>query len=174
MPTSLSPLDQLFQDHWDAWMRFDPLNATYVGDQRFNDLLPVATDEAFHNWREQMMHFLSRLKGIPYQALSTGEQLNYDLFKHLVENEIAEIGFNAYRLPISRTGGFHLMFPDGFQVTPFNDPDDYAKYIARLEAFKQYALENIELMRLGLRTGFIPPACTLTDLDGQLKGTYRG
>ena len=37
------------------------------------------------------------------------------------------------------------------------------------KAFKRYAHENIELMRLGLRTGFLPPACTLTDLDKQLK-----
>ncbi len=169
MPTSLSALHQVFQDHWDAWMRFDPLTATYVGDQRFNDQLPVATDEAYQNWREQMMRFQSRLKGIPYQELSASDQLNYNLFRHLLENEIAEIGFSAYRLPISRTGGFHLMFPDGFQVMPFNNAEDYAKYIARLEAFKQYAHENIELMRLGLQTGFIPPACSLTDLDVQLK-----
>ncbi len=169
MPTPLTPLHQLFQDHWDAWMHFDPLTATYVGDQRFNDLLPVATDESFQNWREQLIGFRSALGGIPYQALPASDQLNYDLFKHLVEIEIAEFGFNGYRLPISRTGGFHLIFPDGFQVTPFNDTEDYAKYIARLEAFKQYALENIELMRLGLRTGFIPPVCSLTELDEQLE-----
>lgn len=165
----LSPLHRLFQDHWDAWMRFDPLTASYVGDQRFNDRLPTATNESFQNWREQLVNFQSRLKSIPRQALSTDDQLNYDLFTHLVENEISEIGFNAYRLPMSRTGGFHLMFPDVFQVMPFDSPQDYANYISRLEAFKQYAHENIELMRLGLLTGFIPPRCTLTDLDEQLK-----
>ena len=137
--------------------------------QRFNDRLPTATDEAYQNWREQLIDFRTRLEGIPRQGLSTDDQLNYDLFTHLVENEIAEIGFNAYRLPISRTGGFHLMFPDIFQVMPFESAQDYANYISRLEAFKQYAHENIELMRLGLRTGFIPPSCTLTDLDEQLK-----
>ena len=38
-----------------------------------------------------------------------------------------------------------------------------------LEGFKRYALENVELMRLGLSTGFLPPACTLVDIDKQLK-----
>lgn len=169
MPTPLSPLHQLFQDHWDAWMRFDPLTAAYVGDQRYNDRLPTATDEAYQNWREQLINFRSRLEGISHNQLSADDQLNYDLFYHLVVNEIAETGFNANRLPISRTGGFHIMFPDVFQVMPFDNPQDYANYISRLAAFKQYAHENIELMRLGLRTGFIPPRCTLTDLDGQLK-----
>jgi uncharacterized protein (DUF885 family) len=169
MHTLVSPLHQLFQDHWDAWMRFDPLNATYVGEQRYNDRLPSATDEAFQNWREQLVDFRKQLERIPYQALSKDDQLNFDLFRHLVENEIAEIGFNAHRLPMSRTAGFHLLFPDVFQIMPFDNPQDYANYIARLEAFKQYAHENIELMRLGVRTGFIPPACTLTDVDLQLK-----
>ncbi len=169
MPTPLPPLHQLFQDNWDAWMRFDPLTATYVGDQRFNDRLPTATDEAFQNWRKQLIDFHSRLEGIPRQALSADDQLNYDLFTHLVENEIAEIGFKPHRLPISRTAGFHLMFPDVFQVMPFDNPQDYAIYISRLGVFKQYAHDNIELMRLGLRTGFIPPRCTLTNLDAQFN-----
>ena len=169
MPIPLPPLHQLFQDHWDAWMRFDPLTATYVGDQRFNDRLPAATDDAFHAWREQLIGFRTRLDGISPQALSSSDQLNAELFRHLLENEISELGFNAHRLPISRTAGFHLMFPDMFQVMPFNDTQDYANYISRLAAFKRYALENIELMRLGLRTGYLPPHCTLTDLDKQLK-----
>ncbi len=168
MPTPLSPLHQLFQDHWDAWMRFDPLMATYVGDQRYNDRLPIATDEAFYTWRDQMSEFLRRLETIPLPGLSTQDQLNHLVFRHLLEDEIAEIGFNYHRLPISRTGGFHLMFPDVFQVMPFNTIEDYARYVARLEAFKQYAMENIELMRIGLRTGYRPPRCALVDLDQQL------
>ncbi len=168
MPTPLSPLHQLFEDHWDAWMRYDPLMATYVGDQRFNDRLPIATDASFHTWRDQMSNFLRRLEVIPLQGLSREDQLNYTLFRHLLEDEIAEIGFNYHRLPISRTGGFHLMFPDIFQVTPFNSTEDYAKYIDRLAAFKQYSSENIDLMRLGLKTGYRPPQCSLVDLSQQL------
>ena len=169
MLTTLSPLHQLFQDHWDAWMRFDPLTATYVGDQRYNDRLPSATDEAYHAWREQLISFRTRQEAISRHTLTAGDQLSYELFRHLVENEIAELGFNAHRLPISRTAGFHIMFPDTFQVMPFDTQQDYANYISRLEAFKRYALENIELMRLGVRTGYLPPRCTLTDVDKQLK-----
>lgn len=169
MPISLSPLHQLFQDHWDAWMHFDPFFATYVGDHRFNDRLPSATEEAFHAWRAQLSGFRERLGGISRQSLSDADQLNHELFSHLLDDEISELSFHAYRLPISRTAGFHLMFPDTFQVMPFENEQDYEKYISRLNAFHQYALENIELMQLGLHTGYLPPRCTLTDVDKQLK-----
>jgi uncharacterized protein (DUF885 family) len=86
-----------------------------------------------------------------------------------VVNEIAELGFNPHRLPISRCAGFHLIFPDIFQITPFENALDYENYISRLAAFKRYAKQNIELMRLGLRTGYLPPTCTLDGIDQQLK-----
>jgi uncharacterized protein (DUF885 family) len=169
MPVSLSPLHQIFQDHWDAWVCFDPFFATYVGDQRYNDRLPSATEEAFQLWREQLTGFRTRLGDISRQSLIPTDQLNHELFSHLLDDEIAELGFHAYRLPISRTAGFHLMFPDIFQVMPFESAQDYENYISRVNAFQRFAQENIELMRTGLRTGYLPPLCTLTDVDKQLK-----
>ena len=168
MPTPHTLLHQLIQKHWDGWMHFDPFFATYVGDQRFNDRLPSATEEAFHAWREQLSDYKRRLGDIPRQSLSTSDQLNHELFSHLLEDELDELGFKAYRLPISRTAGFHLSFPDIFQVMPFESVQDYEKYISRLNEFQYFATENIELMRMGLRTGYLPPRCTLTDVDKQL------
>ena len=167
MPTTLSPLHQLIQDQWDAWMRFDPLFATYVGDHRYNDRLPVGTEDSYQSWHEQLIGFRERLKNFSPQSLSDTDQLNYKLFSHLLDDEIAELSFKPYRLPISRCAGFHLTFPDIFQIMPFDSLQDYQNYISRLNDFYRYTRENIELMRLGLRTGYIPPRCTLTDIDQQ-------
>jgi len=169
MIMTLSPLHQLFDDQWDAWMHFDPFMATYVGDSRFNDRLPSVKDDNYQAWREQLIGFHHRLLEIDRTSLTPSDQLNYDLFDHLVKNEIAELSYNPQRLPISRSGGFHISFPDIFQVMPFVNEQDYQNYISRLSAFKSYALENIEMMRLGLRTGYLPPRCTLVDIDQQLK-----
>ncbi len=169
MTTPLSPLHQLFQDQWDAWMRFDPFMATFVGDNRYNDCLPSARDDSYQSWRDQLGGFHQLLLKIDRAVLSPSDQLNYDLFDHLVTNEISEIGFNPQRMAMSRSGGFHISFPDLFQITPFNAERDYQNYLSRLAGFKEYALENIELMRLGIRTGYLPARCTMMDVDKQLK-----
>jgi len=169
MPTPLTPLHQLIQDHWDAWVHFDPFFATYVGDQRFNDRLPSATEETYQSWREQLNEYRKRLAELPCQSLTASDQLNHQLFSQLLEDEYAELGFHAYCLPISRTAGFHLSFPDIFQVMPFENLQDFEKYISRLNEFKRFTLENIELMRMGLRSGYQPPRCTLSDVDKQLN-----
>ena len=167
MPKPLSPLHQLFQDQWDAWMRFDPFFATYVGDNRYNDRLPVGSEDSFQTWQDQLIGFRERLKNISPPTLSETDQLNHKLFSQLLDDEIAELGFKPYRLPISRCGGFHLSFPDIFQITPFDNVQDYEYYILRLNDFERYSRENIELMRLGLRTNYLPPRCTLTEIDQQ-------
>lgn len=169
MTALLNTLNQLIQDQWDAWIRFDPFMATYVGDNRFNDRLPSARDEDYQTWREQLIGFQKQWMEIDRSTLSASDQLNYDLFGRMVSNEIAELRFNYQRLPISRTGGFHITFPDLFQITPFITAQDYENYISRLAAFKNYALQNIDLMRLGLRTGYLPPRCTLNEIDQQFK-----
>jgi uncharacterized protein (DUF885 family) len=169
MTTLFSPLHQLFQDHWDAWMRFDPIFATFVGENRYNDCLPDGTDDSYQLWREKLVHFQKILGRIDRATLTDADRLNYDLFNHLVTNEIAELGFNAHRLPISRCAGFHTSFPDLFQNTPFDSEQDYDNYISRLYDFKRFTEANIDLMRLGLGTGYIPPRCTLTDVDQQLQ-----
>lgn len=35
---------QLYADYWEASLALSPLNATFVGDTRFNDQLPGITD----------------------------------------------------------------------------------------------------------------------------------
>lgn len=169
MSSTLSTLHLLFQEHWEAWTRFDPLMATYVGEQRYNDCLPVATEEAYQTWYDQLVNYRKRLEAISLENLSPKDQLNHKLFGHLLEDEATELSFHSYRLPISRTAGFHLAFPDVFQITPFNSVEDYENYISRMNAFPRFALENINLMRNGVCTGYLPPGCTLTDLDKQLK-----
>jgi uncharacterized protein (DUF885 family) len=169
MPTTSAQLHQLIEDQWEAWMKYDPLFATYVGDHRYNDQLPTATEEAFQAWHDALSDFRTRLDQISTKEFSQADQLDCELFRHLLDDEIAELDFHAYRLPISRCAGYHTMLPDMFQLMPFEQAQDYEKYISRLNAFRHYNNQNMDLMREGLRTGFLPPNCTLTEIDKQIK-----
>jgi uncharacterized protein (DUF885 family) len=159
-------LSQLLADHWDAWMRWDPLYATTCGDHRFNDRLPGADEAHYVDWLNQMLGFRARLETIDRSTLIPDDRLNYDIFARMLDNEIAELSFKAYRLPISKTGGFHTFFPDLHLLSPFENIRDYENYLTRMEGMRRYFEESIGLMREGLQTGFIPPRVTL---DGVAK-----
>ena len=162
-------LNQLVADQWEAWMRWDPLFATSCGDHRFNDALPGAGEEHYVSWRGQLAGFRQRLQKIERGTLPPADRLNYDIFARMLDFEIAGLDFHGYRLPISKAGGFHVYFPDLNLSSPFGTVRDYENYLARLEGLRRYFAESIDLLRMGLGTGFVPPRVTLEGVDKSLQ-----
>ena len=169
MGTASELFDRLIADQWEAWLAWDPLFATTCGVARFNDRLPGVGEEHYTSWRDQLAVFRGRLAGIDRAALPPAEQTNYDVFARMLDYEIAGLDFHIYRLPIFKAGGFHLFFPDLYTLSPFGTVGDYENYLARLAALPRYFEESIALMRLGLRSGYVPPRVTLEGIDISLQ-----
>jgi len=165
MTTPSEELSQLFEDYWQSWMQHDPLFASMCGDKRYDDLLPSAADTGYASWKEQMQGFRRRQDDIPRSALSPVEKLNYDIFARLLDMEIEELNHFFYRLPISRTAGFHMLLPDLPTFMTMEDLRDYDNYLSRLQAIPVFFAENIELMRLGISSGYLPPKVTLEGIE---------
>jgi uncharacterized protein (DUF885 family) len=166
---TVSKIDQLISDQWEAWMRWDPLFATSCGDHRYNDRLPAAGEEQYVSWREQLAAFRQQLEKIDRNSLPATDRLNCEVFARMIDYEISTLDFHGYRLPISKAGGFHVSFPDLYLFSPFKTVDDYENYLSRLEALSRYFDESIGLMRLGVDTGFAPPRVTLEGVDKSLQ-----
>ncbi len=169
MEQNANKLAALFADHWEAWMRWDPINATLCGDHRYDDRLPHADEAYFTDWLIQLTGFQKRLQSIERAGLPTLDRLNYDVFARMLENEISELSIRAYFLPISKTGGFHIFYPDLPLLTRLADQRDYENYLARLTGLKDYFEEAIQLMRRALKAGFLPPRVTLEGVEQSLK-----
>ncbi len=167
--TSSEQLNRLIADQWEAWMRWDPLFATYCGDHRFNDRLPAAGEEHYVSWRQQLADFRRNLDRIEAGSLQPADRLNQVLFARMLDDEIASLDQHVHRLPISKAGGFHIYFPDLYQLTPFGTVRDYENFLSRLEGFRAYFEDSIGLMRLGLSTGFLPAGVTLEGVNPSLR-----
>src|SRR5688500_17767516 len=169
MSRTPASLKKLFSDQWDANMRWDPIFATMCGDHRFDDQLGGADEDHYVGWLDQLNKFRARLDKIDPSKLGPDDRLNYDYFARMLDSEIGTLSFYTYGLPISKAGGFHTFFPDLYQLTSFDQTGDYENYISRLEKIRKYFDESIELMRLGLQTGFIPPRVTLDGVDQSVR-----
>ncbi len=174
MEQESAQLAALFADHWEAWMRWDPVNATLCGDHRYDDRLPHVNETDFADWRNQLTGFQGRLQAIQRSRLPGTDRLNYDVFGRMLENEISELTIRAYYLPISKTGGFHIFYPDLPSLTRFTDLKDYENYLGRLTHLKDFFDEAIRLMREALKAGYLPPRVTLEGVDESLKAQIVG
>jgi uncharacterized protein (DUF885 family) len=160
---------QLLSDEWEDRMREDPLFATLCGDHRYDDRLPGLSEADFERRLGRLLEFHARQREIDRSALPLAEQLDYDIFGEYLDREIAELRFRAYRMPISKIDGYHVLFSQMPEFVPLEASVDYENYITRMRAFPRLADDLIDVMRAGLKGGQVPPRVTLDTVDDQLR-----
>lgn len=161
-------LRQLIADDWEATLRREPMTATFTGDRRFNDRLAQVSLAAQERNLAEARALLARLRAIPRDSLSRRDQIDYDVFARLKEDEIAEGGFHGHLIPITNREGFHTFFPELGDNVPLNTVEDYENYVARLRDFRRYAGEHVELMRQGIREGMVLPRASVEGIEATL------
>ena len=165
----LNRLRKLFADEWDFRLRENPMFATYFGDHRFDDKLgSVSEADELRRFGEDKK-FLERAKKIRRSALTGEDRLNYDIFLRMKEDDVESYRYRDYLMPVSKAGGFHSGFPEMRLRVPLKTADDYDNYIARLNAFKPLMEQYIELMRTGIKDGYIPPKVVLEGVEDSIK-----
>ncbi len=169
--TAFKQLQQLLADEWEFRVQAQPLLATRWGEHRFDDKLPSVAADTIEQGETQLRSFRDRLKAIDRAALDADEQLNYDIFARYLADELARHEFRVYLMPLSKvsSGSFQAAFADLADEAPLNSVDAYACYIARLEAFAAYTSDYIELMRVGMREGYVPARVVLEGIEHSIQ-----
>jgi len=168
--TASAQLAEIITEEWESRLQYDPTFATYTGDRRYNDRLQSVTEDDYGHWLDHLRGLCRRLNAIDRTALTAAEQLNVDILARLLDNEVRDLEFHAYRLPMSKAGGFHLSFSESLpMITPFDTVHDYENYVARLAAFGRYVEQQIGVMRGGLAAGYLPARATLVGVDDTLR-----
>ena len=91
----------LFAEEWQDSLREDPLAATAVGDNRYNDRLPSMTPADLARRDEHARDVLERLHRIEHARLGEADAVSYDLFERELSDEISEYRFKTYRQSIT-------------------------------------------------------------------------
>src|SRR6202040_2099432 len=154
-------LHALFAEEWQYALREDPLAATAVGDNRYNDRLPSMTPADLARRDEHARDVLERLHRIGHTRLGEADAVSYDLFERALSDEISEYRFKTYRQSITAEGGFHTDFSRLPEEMPLATLQDYENYLARLRSFPAYARQNTELLREGVAAGHTLPRVVL-------------
>jgi uncharacterized protein (DUF885 family) len=164
-PAATRQLAQLLAESWEFALSEDPLFATDVGDNRFNDRLPRETLADCRRREAKEREFLARLEAIDRKQLARDDQINYDIFGRQKRDAIAEYEFQSHLMPITNRSGFHVSFPELPLQVPLLSVRDYENYIARLAAFDRYVADHVELLREGIAQKMTLPGIVMVDVD---------
>ena len=79
-------LEAVFKSYLDDYFRLRPLEATRLGDHRFDTQLEELTPEARAKWLEHTKKTLAALpKEVSYQELSRPAQIDFEIFEHTLK-----------------------------------------------------------------------------------------
>jgi uncharacterized protein (DUF885 family) len=172
MPASAaeSPEDaklvKFFKNYLDLWMAQRPLEATYLGNHDFDDVLEDVSAESRKNWETLARTTLEALpKEVNYQKLSRGSQIDYEIFKHHLERTLW-VWDNIRPFETDpRTYGEYITNSIFLPLTQSTLPRD--RNIANAAARMRYAPTIIEAAK---RTINNPPKVVLETAIKQNKG----
>jgi uncharacterized protein (DUF885 family) len=164
-------LHALFDAEWDWELEQEPVDASLLGDRRFNDRWRDDSLAAIESRHRHRVEALGRLRKIDRQALSPADRLNYDLFEKNLRASIEGHAFRPYLLPINQRGGVHTA-DELVDLLRFRTLDDYDDWIARLRALPLAVDQTMALLREGVRARILWPKITMervpTQIDRQL------
>ena len=160
-------LDSFFSEEWERGLRESPENATYNGDNRYNDRWSDRSLAAIARYEAEDRAALDKLHAIDRDALAPTDRLDYDTFEWQLQHAIARQQFHAYQQPISHQGG--IQTADGIaEVMPFASTADYRNWLARMAAMPEQVDQAIALMKQGVKAGNMPPKVLMERVPAQI------
>src|SRR5215212_11473800 len=160
-------LNQLFEEEWEWTMREAPTFASSLGDRRYNDRWTDLSLPAIERRQQHREQTLVRLQKIDRARLAPADQLNYDLFRKDLQDDIEEFKFRFYLMPVNQGGGIQSADQLGDRLR-FQTVKDYEDWLARLRAYPAYVEQTTALLREGVRAKMLWPKVTLQRVPGQL------
>jgi uncharacterized protein (DUF885 family) len=168
-----TPLDrslyQLFDREWEYRMAHHPVEASLLGDRRYNDKWQDVSLSAMQEEFRHARGVLNQLHAIDRGQLSPEDQLNYDVFDYNTSDFVAGEPFKWYLVRTNTFSGIQTV--EGLvNSLRFETVKDYDDWIGRLRNFPRYMDENIELMREGIKQHVVLPKVIGDRILTQLNG----
>jgi uncharacterized protein (DUF885 family) len=162
-------LHQLFDREWEYRMAHHPVEASLLGERRYNDKWQ---DVSLKGMQEEFRHareILNQLHTIDRGQLPPEDQLNYDVFDYNTRDFVAGEPFHWYLVRTNTFSGIQTV--EGLvNSLRFETIKDYDDWVGRMRNFPPYMDENIELMRDGIRQHIVLPKVIGEKILTQLNG----
>src|SRR5215217_7745844 len=167
---SSSPVDQLADGFWESILELNPTTATVYGDERYADRLEDPSPAGRARARALMEKTKADAEAISPDGLSVEERITRDMLIVIADQGIEEDDQGIHRLRVvDQIDGPQTLLPQVCQFQPANTPERFEKFVARLEAYRDYMAANTDTLREGLETGLTAPRIVAERTVAQLE-----
>ena len=162
----------LFDEHFERNLELNPMSATAIGDDRYDDRMAISMSQEYRD-ADRLLdeEFLARLLEIDRGALGYQDQLSYDIFKIKREQSLAGNEFPFHLQPMNQfylMTNFFVQLGSGSSLHPFKTVKNYDDFLSRADDI----LVNMDLaignMKEGMRVGVVQPKILMVKVVPQI------
>ncbi|HLG53533.1 MAG TPA: DUF885 family protein, partial [Steroidobacteraceae bacterium] len=167
----------LYDQYWEEVLKLNPVQATFQGDNRYNDQLPDFGSAAF---RQQQHDFTTRwlktMQDIGPDGLQGQDLLSYQIFVRDAKNSLESEQFPDWMMPVNQMGSlpsFAVQLGSGNGAQPFKTVKDHDNWLARGNKLPQLFDTSIANMREGMQAGVVQPRALMVKVIPQLDALIK-
>ena len=161
--------EQYYQDG----LKLNPLAATYIGDERYNDLLANDGSQAFiQEYKSYNLRYLDSLKVYNRAELNANDKLSYDDLKDQLDMSNEGFKYHSEYLPFNQMFALPLtigQLGSGTGAQPFKTIENYEDWLKRVSAFSIWADTAIANFKKGEAAGIVLPKALVVKMIPQMK-----
>jgi uncharacterized protein (DUF885 family) len=154
---------------WDELLEIYPTIGTFIGDERYDDLLPDPSETGRAREASVLQGGLEAARAIDRTALGEDDRITLDILEALCERYLAKLTGRIDRFEV----GNHLYGPatvlgEIASIQLVDTPERLERYLARLRAFGPFLEASADVAREGVASGVVAPRVVVERTVGQL------
>ncbi|WP_271404881.1 DUF885 domain-containing protein [Tenacibaculum soleae] len=167
--------NQLLKDYNEGKLQLNPINATFAGDNRFNDQFPNILSENYLTKNNDFYkNYKLKLADFKENDLTESQQMSKAVLDWDCDMALAQNSFkNDALMPINQMWTINLtvgQLASGSSAQPFKTVNDYENWLKRLNGFHVWMQSAITNMKQGIKEGYVLPTSLIKKIVPQFKG----
>ena len=154
--------NKLLDSYYEEGLQLNPLNATYAGDNRYNDQFPnMLSKSHIDKTKSYYTKYLNELNNIADSTLTDSQKMSKAILKWEVDMALEDFKFKQRELvPIDQMWSPHLsvgQLASGAGAQPFETVEDYNNWLKRLDGYTEWLQSVKNNMEKGITEGYVLP-----------------
>ncbi len=158
--------------YYEEGLKLSPINATFIGDERYNDLLPNDGSVAYLKQYEAFnKRFLDSLGKYDRESLNANDKLSFDYLKDQLDINLEGLKYHSEYLPFNQMFALPLtigQLGSGTSAQPFKTVKNYEDWLKRVNAFSVWADTAIGNFKKGMQSGIVLPKALVLKMAPQM------
>ena len=171
--THNAAFDTLLEDYFEGSLELYRINATYIGDERYNDTLPNFLSPEFELKEKNFLnHYKDKLVAFDDNELNKQQLMSKNILLRELALELEGKAFHTDLMPINQMWTFQLtmgQLASAKGAQPFKTPQDYRNWLVRLEGYLAWIRSAEDKMRMGIEKGYVLPKSLIVKVLPQLE-----